>query len=106
MQQAIGLACALIDGNPGRYKVVANLQKLDAEVGSSITLDQVLFYGADGENRIGDPILEGATVTATVLDQHRDKKVINFKFKRRKGFHKTKGHRRHLTRLQVESINL
>jgi large subunit ribosomal protein L21 len=41
-----------------------------------------------------------------VLDQHRDKKVINFKFKRRKGFHKTKGHRRHLTRLQVESINL
>ena len=104
------MAFAIIKTGGKQYRVSQGIkfdvEKLDAEVGSSITLDQVLFYGTDAENRVGDPILEGVSVTATVLDQHRDKKVINFKFKRRKGFHKTKGHRRHLTRLQVESINL
>ncbi|MDB6068888.1 MAG: rplU [Verrucomicrobiales bacterium] len=104
------MAFAIIKTGGKQYRVSQGIkfdvEKLDAEVGSSITLDQVLFYGTDGESRVGDPLVEGASVTATVLDQHRDKKVINFKFKRRKGFHKTKGHRRHLTRLQVESINL
>ena len=104
------MAFAIIKTGGKQYRVSQGIkfdvEKLDAEVGSSITLDQVLFYGTHGENRVGDPMIEGASVTATVLDQHRDKKVINFKFKRRKGFHKTKGHRRHLTRLQVESINL
>ena len=104
------MAFAIIKTGGKQYRVSQGLkfdvEKLDAEVGSSITLDQVLFYGADGENRIGDPVISGVSVTAKVIDQHRAAKVINFKFKRRKGFHKTKGHRRHLTRLEVESINL
>lgn len=104
------MAFAIIKTGGKQYRVSKgvkfDVEKLDAEVGSSITLDQVLFYGAEGENRIGDPLLAGASVTAKVVDQHRAAKVINFKFKRRKGFHKTIGHRRHLTRLEVESINL
>ena len=59
----------------------------------------------EGENvSVGSPFIDGATVTAEVVDQHRAKKVIAFKFKRRKGHHKTKGHRRQLTRLQIKSV--
>ncbi|MDB6132441.1 MAG: rplU [Verrucomicrobiales bacterium] len=104
------MAFAIIKTGGKQYRVSKGLkfdvELLDAEVGSSVTLDQVLFYGAEGDSRIGAPLVAGATVTAKVIDQHRAKKVINFKFKRRKGFHKTKGHRQHLTRLEVESINL
>jgi len=54
----------------------------------------------------GDPLISGATVTAEVLEQRKDKKVIAFKFKRRKGYHRTVGHRRKLTRVKIKSINL
>jgi len=53
---------------------------------------------------VGSPFLAGASVTVKVVDQVRADKVIAFKFKRRKGFHKTKGHRRQLTRLEIVSI--
>lgn len=104
------MAFAIIKTGGKQYRVSKgvkfDVEKLDAEVGSTITLDQVLFYGAEGDSRVGAPVVAGASVTAKVVDQHRAAKVTNFKFKRRKGFHKTKGHRRHLTRLEVESINL
>jgi len=54
----------------------------------------------------GDPLISGAKVTAEVLEQHKDKKVIAFKYKRRKGYHRTVGHRRKLTRVKIKSINL
>ena len=56
--------------------------------------------------RIGDPVIEGASVTATVVDQFRAKKVTAFKFKRRKGHKKTKGHRQPLTRLEIKGISV
>ena len=60
----------------------------------------------DGEDiKVGNPLLDGATVTAEVVDQFRAKKVTAFKFKRRKGFQKKKGHRQHLTRLTIKSIS-
>ena len=55
--------------------------------------------------RIGDPNINGASVKATVVDQFRADKVTNFKYKRRKGYHRTKGHRRALTRVRIESIS-
>lgn len=104
------MAFAIIKTGGKQYRVSQgakiDVEKLDAEVGSSVTLDHVLFYGAEGENRVGSPTLEGVSVTAKVLDQFRAKKVINFKYKRRKGYHRTKGHRRQLTRLEIQSINL
>jgi large subunit ribosomal protein L21 len=83
-----------------------DVEKLDGEVGATLSLDNVLFYGDEGDLRIGDPKLAGASVSAKVVDQFRAEKVTNFKYKRRKGYHRTKGHRRQLTRLQIEAINL
>jgi large subunit ribosomal protein L21 len=54
----------------------------------------------------GDPRISGAKVTAEVVEQRKDKKVIAFKFRRRKGYHRTVGHRRKLTRVKIKSINV
>lgn len=81
-----------------------DVEKLDVEVGSVTTFDEVLFLSDDSGLKIGDPWIEGAKVEATVVDQYRARKVTAFKFKRRKGHHKTKGHRRHLTRLEISGI--
>ncbi|MCB1230675.1 MAG: 50S ribosomal protein L21 [Verrucomicrobiae bacterium] len=80
------------------------VEKLDAKVGDEVTFSDVLLKG-EGENvTVGAPFIDGAAVTAEVVDQARAKKVIAFKFKRRKGYHKTKGHRRQITKLQIKSI--
>jgi large subunit ribosomal protein L21 len=62
---------------------------------------------ADGENvSHGDPLVSGAKVTAEVLEQRKDKKVVAFKYRRRKGYHRTVGHRRKLTRVKIKSISV
>jgi large subunit ribosomal protein L21 len=81
-----------------------NVEKLEAKVGDNITFDEVLAKGAGEEISVGAPFVSGAKVTAKVVEQFRDKKVIAFKYKRRKGFHKTKGHRRHMTRLEITNV--
>ncbi|MDF1815913.1 MAG: 50S ribosomal protein L21 [Verrucomicrobiales bacterium] len=81
-----------------------NVEKLDAEVGDEITFEEVLASGNGDGLDVGAPFVDGASVKAKVVEQFRDKKVTAFKFKRRKGFHKTKGHRRHLTRLEITAI--
>jgi large subunit ribosomal protein L21 len=74
--------------------------------GKTATFGDVLMF-ADGKDVThGDPLISGAKVTAEVLEQHKDKKVIAFKYKRRKGYHRTVGHRRKLTRVKIKSINL
>jgi len=82
-----------------------DVEKLDLEVGSEATFDEVLLVRTDDTVKIGDPTVEGAKVTAKVLDQFRGKKGIAFKFKRRKGYHKTKGFRRSLTKLEITEIS-
>ena len=67
------------------------------------TLDDVLMY-ADGEKVTHGAPIDGAKVTAEVVEHRKDKKVIAFKYKRRKGYHRTVGHRRKLTRLKIKSI--
>jgi len=103
------MAYAIIKTGGKQYKVSQgdniDVEKLDLEVGESATFESVLLY-ADGEDiKVGNPLLDGATVTAEVVDQFRAKKVTAFKFKRRKGFQKKKGHRQHLTRLTIKSIS-
>jgi large subunit ribosomal protein L21 len=104
------MASAIFKTGGKQYRVSEgdkiDVEKLDAEVGKDATFDEVLMISDEkGATKLGDPVIKGAKITAKVLDQHRDKKVIAFKFKRRKGMHKTKGHRRHLTRLEITAIS-
>ena len=101
-------AYAVIETGGKQYRVQAGdqleVEKLDAEVGAEVELDQVLAVSDGNELTIGAPILSGSKVTSTVLDQIRGKKVINFKKKRRKGYKRKVGHRQSLTVLKIESI--
>ena len=79
---------------------------LDVEPGKTATFGDVLMF-ADGKNVThGSPLISGAKVTAEVVEQRKDKKVVAFKFKRRKGYHRTVGHRRKLTRVRIKSISV
>jgi large subunit ribosomal protein L21 len=79
---------------------------LDVDTGKTATFGDVLMF-ADGDNVThGDPLISGANVTGEVLEQRKDKKVIAFKYKRRKGYHRTVGHRRKLTRVKIKSISV
>ena len=102
------MAYAIIKTGGKQYRVAAgdkiDVEKLDASVGDTVTLGEVLASGEGDSLTIGSPFIDGAKVVAKVVDQFRDKKVIAFKFKRRKGHHKTKGHRRQLTRLEIVSL--
>jgi large subunit ribosomal protein L21 len=80
-----------------------DVEKLALDVGSETTFD-VLLIGEGSSLTIGKPTVNGASVTARVIEQHRGEKGVAFKFKRRKGFHKKIGFRRHLTKLEITAI--
>src|SRR4026208_649290 len=83
-----------------------DIDLLDVEPGKTATFGDVLLF-ADGKDVTqGNPLVSGAKVTAEVLEQRKDKKVIAFKYKRRKGYHRTVGHRRKLTRVKIKSISV
>ena len=103
------MAYAIVQTGGKQYRVaegdLIDVEKLDVAAGNDTTLD-VLFIADGGKVQLGSPLLAGASVTAEVIDQHKGEKVIAYKFKRRKGFHKTKGFRRHLTKLEITAIGL
>ena len=93
-----------------QYKVtegdVVYVEKLNVEVDSTIELDNVLVVSKDnGELVVGKPVVEGAKVSAKVLAQGKDKKIVVFKYKRKKDYRKKQGHRQSYTKLQIEKIN-
>ena len=99
---------AVIKTGGKQYTVHENdvlwVEKLDAEPGTSIVLDEVLMM-SDGKNvTVGKPTIAGETIKATVIEQMRDRKVIIFKKKRRHNYRRKKGHRQHLTVLKIEKI--
>ena len=102
------MAYAVIKTGGKQYRVsegdTLDVEKLDAEVGSKATFDEVVLVSDGKATKVGDPTVKGAKVTAKVLEQCRAPKVLAFKFKRRKGYHRTVGHRRELTRLSIEKI--
>ncbi len=91
-----------------QYKVAQNdvivVEKLAAETGSSVELDHVLMIGENENSSVGNPIIKGAKVLATVLEQKKGKKVTVFKKKRRKNYRRTVGHRQDLTVLRITDI--
>ena len=80
------------------------IEKLDAEAGETVTFDQVLFVGGD-DVKVGSPLVEGATVTAKVVEHGRGKKIVVYKFKKRKNYRRKQGHRQPFTKVTVEKIN-
>lgn len=80
------------------------VERLAAEEGSDITIDRVLMLGGDGSTRIGTPVVDGATVTATVTEHYRGKKIEVFKFKAKKRYRRHTGHRQEQTRLTITGI--
>jgi len=79
---------------------------LDVEPGKTATFGDVLMFAEGKDVTHGSPLISGATVTAEVVEQLKDRKVIAFKYKRRKGYHRTVGHRRKLTRVKIKSISV
>ncbi|MCB5251050.1 MAG: 50S ribosomal protein L21 [Candidatus Cloacimonadales bacterium] len=78
----------------------------DAEIGSTVEIPNVLLIQNDDKTTVGTPTVESAKVTAEVLGHGRDKKIIVFKKKRRKGYRKTQGHRQHFTQLKITDIQI
>lgn len=83
------------------------LVDLDGEraPGDKITFDEVLLVGDEGTCRVGKPTVDGASVTAEVLEHTKGKKVVAFRFKRRKNVRVKQGHRQKYTRVRIEAIN-
>lgn len=79
------------------------VEKLAGDVGGSVTLNEVLMIGGD-KVVIGTPMVSGAAVTAEIVAQDRDKKVIIFKFRRRKNYRRKRGHRQPFTELKITGI--
>ena len=83
-----------------------NIEKLDVEVGEEVVFDKVLLVSEeDGSDvKIGTPYLEGVSITATVLEQKRDKKIRVVKFKRKVRYKRVHGHRQHKTRVDIKTV--
>ncbi|MCR4692214.1 MAG: 50S ribosomal protein L21 [Lachnospiraceae bacterium] len=98
---------AIIATGGKQYKVaegdVINVEKLDAEAGSTVTFDRVLAV-SDATLKVGSDVAS-SSVTATVVEQGRGKKVIVYKYKPKTGFHKKNGHRQAYTKVKIEKIN-
>ena len=99
---------AVIKTGGKQYRVAAGekikVEQIPAEVGTKITLDQVLMVGEGEAVKIGAPLVAGASVSATVLSQGRHDKVRIFKMRRRKHYQKRQGHRQNYTELQINTI--
>ncbi|HVI52879.1 MAG TPA: 50S ribosomal protein L21 [Candidatus Sulfotelmatobacter sp.] len=96
---------AVIKTGGKQYKVAPNdvilVEKLPGQAGDTVTLDQVLMVG----DKVGAPLVAGASVTATLVEQTRGEKIIVFKKKRRQNYRRKKGHRQDLTVLRIAAIN-
>ena len=100
---------AIVKTGGKQYKVaqgdVLFVEKLEANKGDVVTLDQVLAVAGENGLTVGAPVVEGATVTAKVVAQGKAKKVIVYKYKAKKDYRRKQGHRQPYTKLVIESIN-
>ena len=102
------MAYAVIETGGKQYRVsegdTIEVEKLDVEEGTETTFSEILLVSGANGLQIGTPHVAGATVTADILEQAKAPKVISYKFKRRKGYHRTVGHRRRITKLKIKAI--
>ena len=99
---------AVLETGSKQYRVAAGdtleIERLAVEAGKPFTFDRVLMVNNDGKLAIGSPTVSGATVLADVVAHKRGEKKLTFKMKRRKGYHKTIGHRQELTIVKIKEI--
>ena len=99
---------AVLETGGKQYRVVAGdtleIERLAVEAGKPFTFDRVLLVNTDGKLAVGTPTVSGATVLADVVAHKRGEKKLTFKMKRRKGYHKTIGHRQELTVVKITEI--
>ncbi|MEZ5622015.1 MAG: 50S ribosomal protein L21 [Burkholderiaceae bacterium] len=100
---------AVITTGGKQYKVAAGekikVEQIAADVGQEVVIDQVLAVGDGAGLRLGSPLVDGATVSATVVSHGRHDKLRIFKMRRRKHYQKHGGHRQHYTELQIGAVN-
>ena len=100
---------AIIETGGKQYKVSEGdfvfVEKLDVEAGDTVTIDKVLVVANGDEISVGAPYVEGATVEASAVKNGKDKKIIVYKYKAKKGYHKKQGHRQPYTKLEIKKIN-
>ncbi|NOY45154.1 MAG: 50S ribosomal protein L21 [Deltaproteobacteria bacterium] len=80
------------------------VEKLPGDVGQEVVFEEVLLVNDGSQLKLGKPVVEGARVRGTIVEQGRDKKIIVFKMKRRKGYRRKQGHRQYYTGVKVEAI--
>ena len=99
---------AVLETGSKQYRVAAGdtleIERLAVEAGQPFTFDRVLLVNRDGAVAVGTPVVTGATVVADVVEHIRGEKKLTFKMKRRKGYHKTIGHRQELTIVKIKDI--
>ncbi|MFV0414816.1 MAG: 50S ribosomal protein L21 [Chthoniobacterales bacterium] len=102
------MAYAIFQTGGKQYRVekgdILDVEKLEIEAGQKATFDEVLLVSDGKTVSVGTPHVSGAKVTAEVVDQVKDDKVVAYKFKRRKGYHRTVGHRQRHTRLKITGV--
>lgn len=101
-------AYAVIETGGKQYRVekdtVLSIETLECEPGQTVEFDRVLAVSDGSTLTVGAPVVNDAKVTASVLENYRDKKITVFKKKRRKGYRKKQGHRQGLTKIKIDSI--
>ena len=99
---------AVLETGSKQYRVAAGdtleIERLAVEAGKPVTFDRVLLVNQDGKVSVGTPTVNGASVVADVVEHKRGEKTLTFKMKRRKGYHKTIGHRQELTVVKIKEI--
>lgn len=101
---------AVIETGSKQYRITAGdtveVERLAVEAGQTHTFDRVLLVNADGKVSVGAPTVEQASILADVVKHIRGPKKVAFKMKRRKGYHRTVGHRQELTVVKIKEIKL
>ena len=101
---------AVLETGSKQYRVTTSdtleIEKLEIEAGKPVTFDRVLLVNNDGKLSVGTPTITSATVVADVVEHIRGEKKVSFKMKRRKGYHRTVGHRQELTVVKIKEIKL
>ena len=99
---------AILETGGKQYRVVVGdtleIERLEVEAGQPTTFNRVLLVNKDGQLSVGAPTVANATVEADVVGHKRGEKKLTFKMKRRKGYHKTIGHRQELTIVKIKEI--
>ncbi|MBI9082090.1 MAG: 50S ribosomal protein L21 [Desulfobacterales bacterium] len=99
---------AIVKTGGKQYKIaegdVLRVEKLAGEVGAPISFDQVLMVSNGETTTVGQPMVENATVSGTIIEQGRGKKILVFKYKRRKRYRRKQGHRQAFTAVMIDSI--